>query len=144
MLATTPNRKPQLITAPTAKRRLLLVCDSAERLEDLKSCISAADYEINLASSLKELRRVCLEPHDLVALDARPSQIEMMLSLIRESEGHAEIPVYVDYTRIAKDLSLAGVLPYYRAMPCNRAELSTLLSKEKDTSNKPHSRRIML
>jgi DNA-binding response OmpR family regulator len=144
MLATHANRAPQLIPVPIPKPRLLLVSDSAERLQALKSCVAAVDFEINFACSLKELRRACRQPHDLVALDAAPSRIVKMLNLIRGSAGHAEIPVLVEYTRISNDQRLAGVLPYYRAMPCSRAELHTLLSRYDATTNRTQSRREML
>jgi ActR/RegA family two-component response regulator len=144
MLATTTSREPQLIPVPAPKPRLLLVSDSAECLQALKSCVNTADFEINFARSLKELPGACRESHDLVALDAGPSQIVKMLNLIRGSAGHAEIPVLVEYTRISNDLSLAGVLPYYRAMPCNRVELHTLLRKYNETTNQIQSRRVML
>src|SRR5919108_2034886 len=110
---------PQLIPITVTKPRLLLVSDSAERLQALRSCVAAADFEINFACTLTELRRACRLPHDLVALDAAPSQVVKMLDLIRGSAGHAEIPVLVEYTRISNEQRLAGVLPSYRAMPCN-------------------------
>jgi DNA-binding response OmpR family regulator len=144
MLATTANRAPQLIPVQIPKPRLLLVSDSAEHLQALKSCVAAADFAINFACSLKELRRACRESHDLVALDAAPSRIVKMLNLIRGSAEHAEIPVLVECTRISSDHRLAGVLPYYRAMPCNRAELHTLLSRYHETTNRMQRRREML
>jgi len=130
------------VVVPAPKPRLLLVSDSTERLQALNSSVNDADFEINLACSLKELPRACCEPHDLVAIDTGPSQIVKMLDLIRGSAGHAEIPVLVEYTQIGNDLSLAGVLSYYRAMPCNRAELHTLLRRYNET-NRIQSRRVM-
>jgi hypothetical protein len=38
----------------------------------------------------------------------------------------------------------AGGLPYYRAMPCNRAELHTLLSRYQETTDRTQRRREML
>jgi DNA-binding response OmpR family regulator len=134
----------QPIPIPITKPRLLLVSDSAERLQALRSCVAAADFEIYFASSLRELRRACRLPHDLVALDAAPSRVIKMLSLIRGSEGHTEIPVLVEYTRISNEQRLAGVLSSYRAMPCNRIELHTLLSRYDETTDRTPSRREML
>jgi DNA-binding response OmpR family regulator len=135
---------PQLIPITVTKPRLLLVSDSAERLQALRSCVAAADFEINFACTLTELRRACRLPHDLVALDAAPSQVVKMLDLIRGSAGHAEIPVLVEYTRISNEQRLAGVLPSYRAMPCNLTELHTLLSRFDETTDRTPSRREML
>lgn len=126
------------------KPRLLLVSDSAERLQALKSCIDGADFEINFACTLTELRSACRQPHDLVALDAAPSRVVKMLDLIRGSAGHGEIPVLVEHTRIDNDQNLAGVLSFYRAMPCNHAELHTLLSRSAETTDRKQSRREML
>ena len=135
---------PQPIPITVTKPRLLLVSDSAERLQALRSCVAAADFEINFACTLTELRRACRLPHDLVALDAAPSQVVKMLDLIRGSAGHAEIPVLVEYTRISNEQRLAGVLPSYRAMPCNLTELHTLLSRFDETTDRTPSRREML
>jgi hypothetical protein len=135
---------PQLIPVTAHKPRLLLVSDSAERLQALKSCVAAADFEINFACTLTELRSACCQPHDLVALDADPSRVVKMLDLIRGSAGYGEIPVLVEHTRISNAQNLAGVLPYYRAMPCNLAELHTLLSRSVEVTDRRQNRREML
>jgi hypothetical protein len=144
MLATKPEKALQPIAITDNKPRLLLVSDSPERLQALKSCVAAADFEINLACSIKELRRACRQPHDLIALDAAPANIIEMLDLIRGSAGNAEIPVLVEYTRISNDQRLAGVLPNFRAMPCNGTEMQVLLRKQIGATDRTHSRRLML
>jgi CheY-like chemotaxis protein len=144
MFATKPEKALQPIAITDNKPRLLLVSDSAERLKALKSCVAAGDFEIDLACSMRELRRACREPHDLVALDAAPTNIIEMLDLIRGSAGNAEIPVLVECTRINNDRRLAGVLPNFRAMPCNSAELQVLLRKPIHATDRTHSRRLML
>lgn len=142
MLATTA--KKVTVAATDVKPRLLLASDSTERLETLKSCVAAADFEINIACSLKELKGACGRVYDLVALAAAPANIIDMLVLIRGSEGNAEIPVLVEYTRLSEDKGLAGVLPNYRAMPCNSAEIQLLLRKQNGAADRSHSRRFML
>jgi DNA-binding NtrC family response regulator len=144
MVATKPKKALQPIAITDNKPRLLLVSDSAERLQALKSFVDAADFEIDLACSMKELRRACQQPHDLVALDAAPTYIIDMLNLIRGSAGNAEIPVLVECTRISSDRRLAGVLPNFRAMPCNSAEIQVLLRKHSCANDRTHSRRLML
>jgi DNA-binding NtrC family response regulator len=144
MFATKPEKVLQPIAITDNKPRLLLVSDSAERLQALKSFVAAADFKIDLACSIKELRRACREPHDLVALDAAPGNVIEMLDLIRGSAGNAGIPVLVDCTRINNDRRLAGVLPNFRAMPCNSAELQVLLRKPVHATDRTHNRRLML
>jgi hypothetical protein len=144
MLATTPEKALQPVAITDNKPRLLLVSDSTERLQALKSCVAAADFEIDLACSMKELRRACRQSHDLVALDAAPANIIEMLDLIRGSAGNAEIPVLVECTRISNDQRLAGVLPNFRAMPCTSAEMQVLLRKQINAADRAHSRRLML
>lgn len=143
MLASTAKKAAQPVVA-TNKPRLLLVSDSADRLQSLKSCVAAADFDINLVCSLKELRHACCQAYDLVALDAAPTNIIEMLGLIRGSEGNGEIPVLVECTRINTDKKLAGVLPNFRAMPCNSAEIQLLLRKQNGGTERNHSRRFML
>jgi DNA-binding response OmpR family regulator len=144
MVATKTKKVLQPIAITDNKPRLLLVSDSAERLHALRSCVAATDFEIDLACSMKELRRACQQPHDLVALDAAPTNIIEMLDLIRGSAGNAEIPVLVECMRISNDRRLAGVLPNFRAMPCNSAEMQVLLRKHIRASDRTHSRRFML
>jgi DNA-binding NtrC family response regulator len=144
MFATKPEKALQPIAITDNKPRLLLVSDSAERLQALKSCVAAADFEINLACSLKELRHACRQSHDLVAIDASPASIIEMLDMIRGSEGNAEIPVLVECTRISNDQRLAGVLPNFRAMPCNSTEMQVLLRKQIGATDRTQSRRLML
>jgi hypothetical protein len=144
MLATKPEKALQPAAIIDNKPRLLLFSDSSERLLALKSCVPVAEFQINLASSMKEMRRACRQPHDLVAIDAAPSDIIEILNLIRGSAVNAEIPVLVEYTRISKDQRLAGVLPNFRAMPCNSAEMQVLLRKQIGATDRTQGRRFML
>jgi DNA-binding NtrC family response regulator len=120
------------------------VSDSAERLRTLQSGVDRADFEVKSVGSLHELGQACLEPHDLIVLDVSPTQIAAMLKLIRLSDRHQEIPVLVESTRINNAYNLAGVLPYYRAMPCSRSEIFTLLRYHGETTDQRQSRRGML
>jgi hypothetical protein len=110
----------------------------------LQAGVRGVDYEITTVSSLHELGQACLEPHNLVVLDVNPMQLTAMLKLIRASATHKDAPVLVESTRINNAYNLAGVLPYYRAMPCTRAEIFTLLRTHGDGSDDEYSRRGML
>jgi hypothetical protein len=144
MLATSEKKASQPVAITDNKPRLLLVSDSADRLQSLRSCVIVADFEIKSASSLKELRRACRQSYDLVALDVAPANLIDMLGLIRGSEGNAEIPVLVEYTRISEEKKLAGVLPNFRAMACTSVEMQFLLRKQGGETGRNQSRRFML
>ncbi len=144
MIATSTSRSSQFIPVPAPRPRLLLVCDSADRLKQLLLGIDQADFEIATASSIKELQSACREIHDLVALDVSPLEIASILRSIRTSKGHSEIPILVESERIINAPSLAGVLPGYRAMPCSHQELLTLLHRRKESSGQTRERRGML
>jgi DNA-binding NtrC family response regulator len=144
MLAASAQHKTRPIPASTPRPRLLLVSDSVERLNDLQYGIKREDFEVNHASSFKELRRACSERHDLVVVIASPSKIPAMLKLIRTCAEYADTPVLVESTNINNDSSLAGVLPQYRAMPCNHDELLILLRQKSETARTDMDRRGML
>ncbi len=144
MVISNTNPARQFIPVPSSKPRVLLVSDSAERLRNLQHGISDTDYEINSARSLNELRKSCSERYDLVALDVNPGQIAAMLKLIRTSAGGSEIPIFVESERISDDMSLAGVLPSFRAMPCHHTELLSLLRHPKATTGGLRSFRSLL
>jgi len=80
----------------------------------------------------------------MVALDVSPSQITPMLKQIRTSASHTTVPVLVEATRIKNDLTLAGVLPAYRAMPCSYTEMLTLVQRNNDVDTDDLSSRTVL
>jgi hypothetical protein len=116
-----------LITTPLAhdfpcpldKTRLLLVSDSVEQLSRLRASLDYGDMEIRGVSSLEELQSECASPHALAAVDVNPTQLPEVLDTIRASQGHSEIPVFVENSRVGQPPPAAGLLPKYRAMPCN-------------------------
>ena len=133
MLAPTVHHTSPLRLAPMPKPRLLLVGDSAERLRSLQAGINRNEFEITPVCSLEELRDACREHHDLAAIDVGPAQIAPMLKILRTSAEHAEIPLLVESARLYNDHSLAGVLPSYRAMPCSRTDMLTLMRGHRET-----------
>jgi hypothetical protein len=80
----------------------------------------------------------------LVALDVSPTEIAPMLKQIRTSVWHKTIPVLVDATRLNNELTIAGLLPEYRAMPCSRLEMLALMQRNQDVNHDdPSSRRVL-
>ncbi len=129
MLASAVNSALQSVPFPNSKPRLLLVSDSHDRLKSLKAGFNHNEFEITTACSLEELVTACNESHDVVALDVSPEQIAPMLKQIRTSASHTAAPVLVEATRLANNLSLVGLLPEYRAMPCSRLEMLALVQR---------------
>jgi DNA-binding response OmpR family regulator len=114
------------IAAPPHPPRLLIVADAQEQQQYLANAFSTSGAEITPAHSLAECIQACRSPHDLVIVDLPAEQVKSALEHLRASQTHAEIPVLVEVERILADRSLAGVLPQFRAMPCNQHEMVTL------------------
>lgn len=111
---------------PTNSRSLLLVGDVPERLQRLESMLGISEIAMTRARSVEELAESCHHAHDLAIIDVEPQRLPEVLRTLRESSGHADIPLLVDRSRMAHDSTLAGVLPTYRAMPCSFDEVVQL------------------
>jgi DNA-binding response OmpR family regulator len=144
MLASAVNSALQPVTFPNSKPRLLLVSDSYDRLKSLEAGLNNTEFDITTVCSLEELVTACNNCHDLVALDVSPDQIGPMLKQIRTSASHTMVPVLVEATRLTSDLSLAGLLPEYRAMPCSRMEMLALVQRGLEQSAGDPARRHIL
>lgn len=144
MLASAVNSALQPVTFPNSKPRLLLVSDSYDRLKSLEAGLNNTEFDITTVCSLEELVTACNNCHDLVALDVSPDQIGPMLKQIRTSASHTTVPVLVEATRLTSDLSLAGLLPEYRAMPCSRMEMLALVQRGLEQSAGDPARRHIL
>ncbi len=127
MLASAVNRALKPVSLPITKTRLLLVSDSPDRLRALQTGLNYGEFDITRVSSVEELTVACHDYHDVVALDVSPTQVAPMLRLIRASAPHTKVPVLVEASQIKNDLTLAGILPRYRAMPCSYTEMVTLV-----------------
>ncbi len=129
MLASAVNSALQSVSFPNSKPRLLLVSDCYDRLKSLEAGFNHNEFDITSVCSLEELVTACDDCHDMVALDVSPEQIAPMLKQIRTSASHRTAPVLVEATRLTNDLSLVGLLPEYRAMPCSRMEMLALVQR---------------
>ena len=139
MLASAVNSALQPVTFPISKPRLLLVSDSHDRLRTLKAGLNNNEFDITVACSLEELVAACHGCHDMVALDVSPAQIAPMLRQIRTSASHTGVPVLVEATRLKNDLTLAGLLPKYRAMPCSYTEMLSLVQRSNEVDGEESS-----
>ena len=107
-------------------RRVLVVSDSGESRQRIRAALTKNDVEIIFASSPKEMCRGCFGWNDLVVVDIDPKHLTEILGALRRCAGCTKIPVLVEASRISAEPSLAGLLPTYRAMPCNATDLLTL------------------
>ena len=115
------GREPVAVSQP----RILIISDSAERIPHWQSAFDSQEVEIVCAVFPEEWDYVSGDRHDLAVVDVGPALLEPLLGNLRASREHAEIPLLVEKSRIAA-APLAGVLPKYRAMPCNHDELIRL------------------
>lgn len=120
---------------------LLLFSDSAERLDGLRATLADGAVEIHVVRSLEELQCECALNHALAVIDASPAHLPKVLDIIRTSRGHGDIPLLVETSHCAR-LPAAGLLPKYRAMPCNLRELVALAQPGKGQSE--HASRPIL
>ena len=115
------GRAPDVVSRP----RILIISDSAERIPHLQAGFDSQEVEVASAVFPEEWEYVGGDRHDLAVVDVGPALLEPLLGNLRASEGHSEIPVLVEQSRIAA-APVTGVLPKYRAMPCSHAELIKL------------------
>lgn len=142
MLAPITSYNTPLRPVPNPQSKLLLVTDSPERLKSLKASLADANFEITSACSVDELRTACRNHHDLAAVDVEAVNIKPMLSTLRASAGHKAIMLLVESSKVGNDPNLAGVLPTFRAMPCNQNQMLALMKMFNDggrqsTVNRP-------
>lgn len=113
---------------PNGDRRVLVISDSSESLQRIRAALVMVKnkVEIIFAVSPEEMCRGCCGWNDLVVVDIDPTRLTEILGTLRQCAGCTKIPVLVEASRISADPSLAGLLPTYRAMPCNTTDLLTL------------------
>jgi CheY-like chemotaxis protein len=127
------GRMPVAVSRP----RLLIISDSAERIQPWQAAFDPREAEISSAVFPEEWGYVSRDKHDLAVVDVGPALLEPLLKNLRASKEHAEIPLLVEQSRIAA-ASPAGVLPKYRAMPCSHDELIRL-ARRRITSIASHT-----
>lgn len=129
--------------------RLLIVSDEPKHLKALQLELSVNGVEITNATTMEEVRHACSTGHDLAVVDVAPGKVIDVLETLRGSDGHSHISVLVDTSRLLEDPSLAGVLPMFRAMPCNSEELVRLArsrvtkTKKRRISNIADSNKVL-
>ena len=126
------QRKRDLSASPHPPH-LLIVTDTEEQQQYLTNAFITSGAEITCVHSLAECVQACRTPHDLAIIDLPAEQVKAALEHLRASQTHADIPVLVEVQRILSDRSLAGVLPKFRAMPCNQHEMVTLARRRLTT-----------
>ncbi len=106
--------------------RLLIVTDSQARANHLVTALHTMDIAVTVTTTPMELQRAAEEEHDLVVVDVDATELRGVLAALRASALHAELPILVEISRVAATPNLSGVMPQYRAMPCNPSELVAL------------------
>lgn len=150
LLSTAARAVPTTVNVMRANpARLLLVSDEPKHLKALQAELSCNGVEITKATTTEELRLACHLIHDLAVVDVAPGNVVDVLETLRGSATHGEISVLVETSRLQEDPSLAGVLPTFRAMPCNTDELVRLArsrvssAKKRRVSNIANSNKVL-
>ena len=150
LLQTAARAVPTSVNVMRANQaRLLIVSDEPKHLKALQLELSVSGVEITHATTTEEVRLACCTGHDLAVVDVAPGNVLAVLETLRSSVGHGDISVLVDTSRLLEDPSLAGVLPTFRAMPCNSEELVRLArsrvttTKKRRTSNIANSNKVL-
>jgi len=116
---------PVRVASPNATR-VLLMCDSTNRLSQLNAALMREDLVIDYATSLAELRQACRRGHQLTIIDVSADLLIDALKLLRSSRRHADVSILVEASRLAGAKDMAGILSQYRAMPCFSGEIIKL------------------
>ena len=137
LLSTAARAVPATVNLMRANpARLLLVSDEPKHLKALQAELGGIGVEITKATTTEEVRLACFSLHDLAVVDVAPGSVVDVLETLRASATHGEISVLVETSRLQEEPSLAGVLPMFRAMPCNSEELVRLARSRVSTTKK--------
>ena len=112
---------------PPALRCLLIVWRCPEHLQRLRAILDQLGVETIYCTSPLEVCCACEQEFDLAIVDVEPRFLPGILTTMRGSNACAEIPVWVESSRLYEDAKWAGVLSPFRAMPCNIYELTKLI-----------------
>lgn len=111
----------------TAPVRLLVVSDDSQCLGAWRNALRGQACEVTGLANPQNLPPAQTCAYDLAVVDVAAPQLARVLETIRRE--FRQIPVFVEASRLPHDLSCAGVLPRYRAMPCVRADLLHLINQ---------------
>lgn len=124
----TGGNSERQLTDSNQKLRVLIVCDAAERLQELQTTLGACQVELFTATSIDELQSIHNSAQfDLVAVAVSPNLIVAVLNILRSSNGSRETTILVESQQVTGHPELAGVLPNFRAMSCSRNDLLRLV-----------------
>lgn len=117
-----PTATPEKTVAPV---RLLVISDDPQRLAYWRNALPGKQWEVTGMAAAPWLSHFRRSNYDLVVVDVAAPQLTEVLDTIRAAD--MQIPLLVEASRLPNDLSYAGVLPRYRAMPCPQADLLRLV-----------------
>ncbi len=119
-------------------RCLLIVWRCPEHLQRLRSSLDQLGVRTTYCASPFEVCEACEQAYDLAIVDVEPKFLVGILTTLRASAACAEVSVWVENSRLYEASQLAGVLPRFRAMPCNIYELTKLIHLRLASDVKSH------
>jgi CheY-like chemotaxis protein len=123
--------------------KVLIVTDSEERCCGWERVFHPNEADIRCVIFPEEWCYVGQERHDLAIIDVCSILLEAALKNLRAKKEFSEIPVLVEIGRADKTIG-KGVLPMYRAMPCNDEEMLRLVRRRITTVADVEHRRSLL
>ncbi len=113
--------------AAATPARLLLISDDSQRLGYWRAALPGQQCEVTGLANPQALGQLRARAYDLAVVDVAAPQLAQVLATLRVE--YQQIPVFVEASRLPNDLSCAGVLPRYRAMPCLPPDLLRLVKQ---------------
>jgi hypothetical protein len=107
--------------------RLLIVSDSDDRLQGMRSALYDETFHVTEAHTVAEVRAACREKLELAVVDAGTADVIAVLRTLRGDADCKEIPILIDINDLTAAFRKPGVLPRYRAMPCAQTDLVKLI-----------------
>ncbi len=107
--------------------RLLVISDDSQRLGYWRAALPMQHCEVTGLANPQAISQLSQRAFDLAIVDIATAQLAQVLESLRLA--YQQIPVFVEASRLPNDLSYAGVLPRYRAMPCVRPDLLRLVKQ---------------
>ena len=118
------TRSLRLVPPPSARPKVLLVCDLAFNTAKWREALPEA--EVVSVTDAEGLNGFDDQRFALAVLDVAPAKLVDALKTIRTNAEQNDLPILVEAESVTDDLSFAGVLPQYRAMACGQTELIQL------------------
>ncbi len=109
--------------------QVLAISEEQHSLDQIWQGHETAEAEIVPPGQIESLLDQCKIDFKIIILDIVASKIRETLQALRENPRCSQSLILVNAFRLPTGPELSGVLPMYRAMPCNLQEMQRLLER---------------